>query len=303
MNDHPTLLIPLPPLFSFQECLWFLNRNYDDCLHSIGTGAISKAVRSPQGNILFRVHESGNFLHTDILAGETGRESRDFIAAYVSEWFDMERDMQPFYDLLDLDSRLNYMTGAFSGLRLIGIADLFEALCWCVIGQQINLTFAYKLKRRLVERYGDAMEYGSDTFLIFPAPETLASADPEELRTMQFSEKKAQYLIGIAAAFAAGTLSRSAIAALPDFESMQKALTSHKGIGVWTANYALMKSLRAPQGIPHGDVGLLNALSAHGIIADRSETQKIDSFFSGYAGWESYLAFYLWRSLAVRELP
>nr|WP_295928632.1 DNA glycosylase [uncultured Dyadobacter sp.] len=302
MNDHPALLIPIPPLFSFQECLWFLNRNYDDCLHSISRGAISKAVRSPQGNVLFRVRESGNFLHTDILAGEDSRECRDFVTAYISEWFDMGRDIQPFYDLLNLDGRLNYMTGAFHGLRLIGISDLFEALCWCIIGQQINLTFAYKLKRRLVERYGDVIEWGDGTFLIFPAAETLARADPGELRMMQFSEKKAQYLIGIAAAFADGTLSRSSIAALPDFESRQKALISHKGIGVWTANYALMKSLREPQGIPHGDVGLLNALSAHGFIADRSETQKIESFFNGYAGWESYLAFYLWRSLAVKEL-
>lgn len=302
MNDHPRLLIPLPPLFSFQECLWFLNRNYDDCLHAIADGAVSKAIRTPQGNVLFRVRESGSFLQIDVMKGEAGRESRDFIAAYVSEWFDMGREIQPFYKLLSLDNRLDYMTEAFSGLRLIGISDLFEALCWCIIGQQINLKFAYKLKRRLVERFGDTIECGEEVFLIFPEPETLAEADPAELRAMQFSEKKAQYLIGIAAAFAAGTLSRSSIAALPDFQSQQKALTSHKGIGVWTANYALMKTLRTPQGIPHGDVGLLNALSAHGIITDRNETQKIDSFFSGYAGWQSYLAFYLWRSLAVKEL-
>jgi DNA-3-methyladenine glycosylase II len=302
MDSQQTILIPLPPLFSFQECLWFLNRNYDDCLHLIRDNAILKAIQTPFGDVLFQVSEHSGFLKIEILVGPANDECRDFMAAHVLEWFDMDRDIQPFYDRLRHDGRLAYMPTEFSGLRLIGIFDMFEALCWCIIGQQINLTFAYKLKRRLVERFGRHIEWEEHVFHVFPGPEILAAADVDELRGMQFSEKKAQYIIGIARAFNEGALSKENIAALPDFAAQQKALTSHKGIGIWTANYALMKSLRTPQGIPHGDVGLLNALVGHGIIADRTEKEKIDVFFNDYPGWESYLAFYLWRSLAVKSL-
>lgn len=43
----------------------------------------------------------------------------------------------------------------FYGLRNIGIPDLFEAIVWGILGQQINLAYAYTLKRRLVETFGD----------------------------------------------------------------------------------------------------------------------------------------------------
>jgi DNA-3-methyladenine glycosylase II len=76
----------------------------------------------------------------------------------VSGWFDLERNMDPFYSLLRHDVRLFYMADAFAGLRIVGIPNLFEALCWSITGQQINLTFAYKLKRRLVETYGTHLE-------------------------------------------------------------------------------------------------------------------------------------------------
>lgn len=214
----------------------------------------------------------------------------------------MDRDLVPFYEHLKRDSRLAYMTEDFSGLRLMGISDMFEALCWSIIGQQINLTFAYKMKRRMVERYGRHIEWDNRVFHIFPEPEILANAEIAVLRGMQFSEKKAEYVIGVARAFVNHTLSRGQIDALPDFEARQKALIAHKGIGVWTANYVLMKSFRAPEGIPHGDVGLLNALAGHGIIAERSEKGKIEAFFRDYAGWETYVTFYLWRSLAVKPL-
>ena len=33
--------------------------------------------------------------------------------------------------------------------------DLFESLVWAIIGQQINLTFAYTLKKRFVQDFGE----------------------------------------------------------------------------------------------------------------------------------------------------
>ena len=47
------------------------------------------------------------------------------------------------------DQILKPLVKKYSGLRLIGIPDLFEAIAWAIIGQQINLTFAYTLKSDL----------------------------------------------------------------------------------------------------------------------------------------------------------
>ena len=301
MNKETVILIPIPALFSFQECLWFLNRNYDDCLHIIDENSITKAIEFEGAIILIQITENGNHLEVSLLSGTPSVNLSDFLIGYVQKWFDMDNNIQPFYDQLLNDGSLSYMVNKFKGLRLIGIEDLFEAICWCIIGQQINLSFAYKLKRRLVESFGTSIRMDDKSYYIFPKPQVLASASVDELRAMQFSQQKATYLINIAKLFSEGQLSKAMLESLPDFQSRKKLLIQQKGIGEWTANYALMKSLKEPTCIPHGDVGLLNALLNHNFISDRSELHKIDALFARFAGWESYLVFYLWRSLAIKS--
>jgi DNA-3-methyladenine glycosylase II len=282
--------------FSFKECLWFLNRNYDDCLHSIGPDYVRKAILIDNQPVLFEIREG---LKVQILQGENSAA----VNAFIYEWLDLETDITPFYQQLATHKELAYMHKDFAGLRLIGIPDLFEAICWCIIGQQINLTFAYKIKRRLVETYGQKMVYDGITYYTFPTPEVLAEADEAILRSMQLSGKKTEYLTGIAKVFKEGKMSKDLLRSLKDVTAQQKALTDIRGIGIWTANYTLMKSLRVPTSIPYGDAGLLNALIGHKIIADKKDIRAIEKFFQHFKGWESYLVFYLWRSLAITTTP
>lgn len=298
MNSHTVLEFSLPPLFSFQECLWFLNRNFDDCMHSITGNKVIKAIDLQGRLFLISVEENEGILKIVILKGNVAGDDSSNILKYVKEWLDIDKDPAPLYELMKQHSGLSYMAEAYRGLRLVGIPDLFEALSWGIIGQQINLTFAYKLKRRLVERYADHLDYKGQKFYLFPSFTKLAGANITELREMQFSQKKAEYIIGLANAFLNDEINETVLRSMPDLKDKQKKLTSIRGIGVWTANYALMKSFREPSCIPYGDAGLLNALIAHDIIDQKDENHKIDLFFERYKGWESYMVFYLWRSLS-----
>jgi len=316
MPDEKKFDIPFPADFNFRECTWFLDRGYNDCMHTVKGDTLLKALRVEGKGVLIRITAGEHCLRVELLAeaptdgNKSGMDtdgdpagfpadSRQwaFIRNYIREWLDLDRELTPFYQLLSRDKRLAYMSTAFRGLRLIGIVDLFEALSWSIIGQQINLTFAHKLKRRLVEKFGERLDFEGEAYYLFPSCEVLAEVTVPELRAMQFSQSKAVYLIGLANSFAKGELSREILNGLPDLESRQKALTALKGIGIWTANYTLMKTLREPSSIPHGDTGLLTALANHAVIKERSEVEKISRFFSRYKGWESYLVFYLWRSL------
>lgn len=300
MNDR--ISVAKPPHFSFQECLWFLNRNYDDCLFKIQNKSITKAIVLQDQQFLIRIFEDHQCLVAEILAGKADDLSKKLVKEYIEEWFDVGRDIQPFYDILQREESLSYMVEKYNGLRLVSITDVFEAICWGIIGQQINLTFAYKLKRRLVENYGSAITFEGEQHYVFPEPEVLARLDPEDLRPLQFSQSKAKYIVTVARAFAEGIVSNERMNACSTLAEKQKLLTDLKGVGVWTANYVLMKSLREPSSIPHGDVGLLQALQNHKIIDRRDENGKISEFFQKYQNWESYLVFYLWRSLSVKDI-
>ncbi|MFA6058739.1 MAG: DNA glycosylase [Taibaiella sp.] len=298
MNKLRSFVIPVDSLFNFKECLWFLNRDFDDCMHTIEGNTVVKALEVEGRPYLFRISDNGVGLKVDILEGEYTPALEQAIVRFIDEWFDLGRNLQPFYRLLEKDKKLAYMTEEYKGLRLIGIPDLFEALCWSIIGQQINLTFAYRLKRRLVENYGRSIVYGGNNYHLFPEPNALAKADITELWDMQYSQKKAEYIIGIAEIFKEGLVSKTILQDLTSFAAQQQALTAIRGIGIWTANYALMKSLRISGAIPYGDVGLLQALVNHGLIKDRKDQVGIDRLFKKVKGWESYLVFYLWRSLS-----
>jgi len=290
---------PFPEQFSFKECLWFLDRNYDDCMHQLSPDSVTKVIKVKGRPFLIRVSAINSILQVHLLEGRALEEDRSAIISYVKNWFDLERDLSHFYELLLKDRQLDYMPEAYFGLRLVSIPDLFEALCWGIIGQQINLTFAYKLKRKLVERYAEPIDFENKFYYSFPSSSTLSKASMEDLRAMQFSQKKAEYLIGIAAAFEKGEISEAKLRNMASLKDKQSVLTSIRGIGLWTANYALMKSFREPSCIPYGDAGLINALLRHEIISRKEEAQHMDAFFKPYEGWESYLVFYLWRSLSV----
>lgn len=293
-----TLLIPKPALFSFDECLWFLNRNYDDCLHHIEPGSLSKAICINGSPVAFTLQADEQHLLLHLQHGGDDSLSQQYLVQYITDWFDLERDIAPFYQLLQKNRTLGYMAKDFAGFRLIGIHDLYEALCWSIIGQQINLTFAYTLKRRLVEHYGEQLVVNGQPLHIFPRPEVLQQATVADLRALQFSERKAEYLLLVSKLFAEGAISKQHVQQCTSYEEQVALLTAIRGIGVWTANYALMKTLKQLQAIPYGDVGLLNALLNHGLIKDKKDSAGIDKLFRRFKGWESYLVFYLWRSLS-----
>jgi DNA-3-methyladenine glycosylase II len=298
MKARSLISIPVPPCFSFKECAWFLNRNYDDCLHTANEHRVTKAIMVDDQPLLLNITNNKDQLQVEAVNAAIDQNTKQAISSYITEWFDLDRDLEPFYRLLTTDEKLAYMADEYYGLRLMGIPDMFEALCWSIIGQQINLAFAYKLKRRLVEQYGTKLTVAGDTHYIFPEPAILAAIDPEDLRPFQFSGSKAKYLVGAAKAFANKDISKGMLMTMIDMEARQKALLALKGVGIWTANYVLMKSLREPGGIPFGDVGLLNALESHQIIKDRKDLASMEKLFKKFKGWESYLVFYLWRSLA-----
>lgn len=267
-------------------------------MHIIEGRVLHKAIEVDGQTVVFSLHEEGDQLTLGFMndAGETTAEE---VIAYVNDWLDLDRDLGPFYALLRRNSGIAHMAVAYKGLRMVGIPDMYEALCWSIIGQQINLGFAYTLKRRLVEQYGRAVTDGARTLYLFPHPAVVREIPAEAWRDMQFSRSKAEYLTCISGMFIRGELSREKLEQYATHEERLKQLTAVKGIGTWTANYVLMKSLKEMQAIPHGDAGLLNALLQHKLIRDRQDTDGISRLFDAFKGWEAYLVFYLWRSLST----
>ncbi|MDR3141966.1 MAG: hypothetical protein LBU37_09615 [Tannerellaceae bacterium] len=292
------IVLATPPVFSFDECLFYLNRGYDECLHRVENNTLTKAISSGDELALYRIAFENDALVVDILSENPSHEIKEKIKTHVIEWFDLGCDITPFYELLKKHPQTEYMAEKFYGLPFIGIPDLYEVMNWSIMGQLINLTFFYKIKRNFVERYGRYMDYEGIRYYVCPAPQTVIRLSVEELKSLQITTAKANCMIAVANLFIENQLSKDLLLRLDSFESRQKTLTSIKGIGVWTANYTLLKSLKEINCIPYGDAALLNAMIKNEIISQKDDITALDLFYNEFPDWKHYLTSYIWRSVA-----
>ena len=290
--------IAKPENFNFGECLWFLDRNFDDCMHKADSSSVTKLLHLQQEPFLLRITEQGSRLQVEVLAGKTSLADEEAMMSYLTEWLDLKRDILPLKELIVCDPQLKSLVEKYWGLRLISIPDLFEALCWSIIGQQINLKFAYKLKRRLVEAVGDSLMHQGATYHAFPTPRQVLKLSVDEMKQMQFSTQKAHYLLAVSKAFIADEMSREKLSQLADTPQIISQLTALKGIGEWTANYVAMKCLRRMDAVTYSDAGLLNGFKKLKNLDAKPERNELQAFFSQFPGWEAYVVFYIWRSLS-----
>ncbi len=221
---------------------------------------------------------------------------REEVVNYIYDWFDLNNDLMPFFEMAKTDPLLKMPAQKFYGLRVIGIPDLFEALCWGVLGQQINLTFAYSLKRQFVEKYGDSVEWNGKKYWVFPSYEQIAQLTPTDLADIKMTVKKSEYIIGIAKLMANGALSREQLMNM-SFKDAEKNLLKIRGIGPWTANYVLMRCLRFQTAFPIDDVGLINSIKLLRNMDRKPTKDEIVELSCPWKNWESYATFYLWRVL------
>ncbi|MGE7023037.1 DNA-3-methyladenine glycosylase family protein [Solibacillus cecembensis] len=294
------LVIKVPNEFSFIENIRYMQRSSNECMFEVREDKIIKAI--PVLDEVLLVEVSGNTDGNLVLrflgnTHPTSQKVRDEVINYVREWFDLDNDLKPFYEMAKNDLLLHKAIDEFYGLRNVGIPDLFEALTWGILGQQINLTYAYTLKKRLVEKFGKSLEWEGRQYWIFPKAKDIANLTVEDLASLKMTIKKCEYLIGVAQLIVEGRISKSLIMGNGNFKEAEKMLIKIRGIGPWTANYVLMRCLRFPNAFPIADVGLHNAIK-HLTGADENPTkEEILKIAAPWKGWESYATFYLWRFL------
>ena len=288
--------IPVPDEFNFELCLGFLRRSPREVLHRLDGDVVRKLIRIDDKEILFELRSGDKCLEVAVLNEAITPTELPLLTRFITEWFDLETDLKPFYILASKDKLLKDLVTKYFGYRIIGQPDLFESLVWAVLGQQINVQFAYTLKQRFVEQFGSKLFFEGTEYYLFPRPETVAVLNDENLLPLQFSRQKSKYTVLIAEAFATNALSKSALESLPFNEAREK-LMKIKGVGNWTANYALMKTFRYPDAFPLEDVGIHNAIRILKKMDRKPTLDEVRKVFKKYKGWEAYATLYLWKSL------
>jgi DNA-3-methyladenine glycosylase II len=115
--------------------------------------------------------------------------------------------------------------------------------------------------------------------------ERLAAATVSELRALQFTTRKAEYIIALASAVATRHLDLEALRMAPDAEVMAR-LTALRGLGVWTAEWFLARALGRAR-VAAGDLGVRKAVGVaylQGQMPTEAEVRRLTAHWGEAAG-------------------
>lgn len=187
----------------------------------------------------------------------------------------------------------------YGGIRPVRFAAPFEGISWAILGQQITVRQAVRLKTNLARAFGHPVETGTP-LAVFPAPKHVAASDVEALRALQLSRQKAEALLGVARAMASHAWTPDHLVGMEQ-EAAVTELRRFRGIGRWTAEYVLLRVIGHPDAFPAADAGLQRAWARLGGRQGRASEDELRRAAEAWRGTRGDFAFALWLDNAAER--
>lgn len=158
--------------------------------------------------------------------------------------------------------------------------DLFSSVIHHIIGQQISTKAQATIWKRMRDALG---EVDAEAILMAGIP---------KLQSMGMTFRKAEYITDFAEKVQTGAFDLDAVEHMSDADAI-KALSTLKGIGVWTAEMILLFCLQRPDIFSYDDLAIQRGLRMvyHHRAIDRRAFEKYRRRFSPYG---SVASLYLW---------
>ena len=231
----------------------------DDPTNRVADDVFRRVLRVGRRLIPYEVRWSGSVDDARIVIRIAGAPAvGEAAVGEVRRILGLDFDLTGFYRMAKGDVALAPLIEPLYGLRPTLSPTPFEMLVGSITAQQINLSFAFACRARLVRRYGTPVRVGRETVWAFPEAARLAEARPRELRALKYSTRKAEYIRDLARAIVGGTLDLEAVCAEPT-EHVIARLTDLRGLGRWTADWFLTRCLGRGDICPAGDLAVRKA--------------------------------------------
>lgn len=291
--------------FDFAATARFLRYTEREAVDTFSDGCYRRAIHFENQLRLLKVESRGTLsrplLAVKVEPGSAAQIPESHKAEILAgRIFSIDHDLKKFRAQVAGDSLMSKLEAAHRGLHIARWPDLFEALTISILLQQISTAGAITLKRRLVERFGERLMSAGETFYAFPRAEGLAHTPFSDLRALGLSGSKAASIIELASRTCAGELNEDELAG-EDNESLIARLTQLRGIGRWTADWALMLHFGRTDVFPAGDLALRGFVIKYyndGRLMTEREIRALAEMRWGK--WASYAAIYFLAGMRAR---
>lgn len=233
----------------------------EDPANRVDDGLFRRVLRHEGALVPYEVRWSGAVEEVRLAITVPGVRSAAvaaLAAAEVRRVFGLDFDLPGFYLMAKADPALAPLVEPLYGMRPTLAPTALEMLVGSITAQQVNLSFAFACRARLVRRYGTVVAAGGAEVWAFPDAQALAVARVREMRALKYSTRKAEYIRDLARAVTAGTLDLDALGAATSAEVIAR-LTALRGLGRWTADWYLARCCGRGDVCPAGDLAVRKA--------------------------------------------
>ena len=292
LGGASVFLLQLPAGYRAQEILAYHDRDKESPCERVEAGRIFKALLLREGAIVLEVslEREGAWCRVHP-ARALSRESIAALHAAALRMLGLAGEVTGFESRMAREPATARFFAKRKGLRVPLIPTGFDALCWAIIGQQINVPFAAALRREIVNLAGEKV----GEMRAHPTPQRVADLGAAALTKRRYSRSKAAYLVDAARAVAEGRLDVEGMAE-GSAVAAERRLTATRGIGTWTARYAMLRSGFA-DAAPVGDSALATALQRLHGMDERPAHEEVDRMMKSFAPNRSLATCHLWASL------
>ena len=186
-------------------------------------------------------------------------------------------------ELANKDVLLKSLIEEFEEPRLSSRGDLFATLIKSIVGQQISVIAASAVWSRLFDLVGEVN------------PESILAKTHEELRQVGLSNRKVEYIVGIAEAWTEG-LGEIDWEQMSDEEVVQE-LVKLRGVGRWTVQMLLIFALLRQDVFPIDDIGLIRGMEKLYNSGNPLETTELYEISEKWMPYRTMGVWYIWRSI------
>jgi len=156
----------------------------------------------------------------------------------------------------------------------------FQALISSIISQQISTKAAKTVKERLNKLIGTV------------SAENILNASHESIQACGMSNRKVNYIRGIAEAAQSDFINFDKLDELSNEEIIEK-LTALNGVGVWTAEMLMIFSLSRPDIISYGDLAIRNGImNLYGL--ESLSKKEFEVYRKRFSPYNTVASLYFW---------
>lgn len=289
-------LRPVPP-FDLSRSLAFL-RGFGPTLgeQSVDATSLTKALDFGGRAVAVRVRQKGDpeqpTLDVDLFSQRPlGAGLWRQVLARVRALLGTDEDLGPFHALAAADPAMAPLVSRLRGLHHVRFPSAFEAACWAVINQRIQLRVARTMKAALVRRAGTCAVVDGVEHRAFPSPEAVLGLGEGELARLLPGGRRARAVVEVARVFASVDDAWLQKGPLDDVRAWLRAI---HGVGPFTSSFVLYRGLGRFDGVAMVSPKLVAAASK--LYGRSLSAQDVTHLAGEYGVWGGHWMLYVWAS-------